>query len=168
MSWIYTPAEKELGKCRSYKNTRLAAEHRHKELRSEQFVKRLTGYILALSVIIVLLSGIGCSTQHSGPKELLDKYFTSAQKQDYATTYTCYYQEYRKKVPQQEFVNRRKDASVVQTYKILELTTQANTGKALVQITFAPSAKMNRSEPQTVKIQEDLIKEGDEWKIKVW
>lgn len=122
--------------------------------------------ILTLSMFLIL-SLSGCSPKGQNPQELLDKYFTSAQHQDYATTYTCYDSEYQKKVTKDEFVKHRKDASTVQSYKILQLDTEKNTGHASVEITYAPSEKFMRTEPVTVKVQEDLIKEKNGWKIKV-
>ena len=122
--------------------------------------------ILALSVFLIFCLS-GCSPKGQTPKELIDQYFTSAQRQDYATTYTCYDSEYQKKVTKDEFIKHRKEASVVQSYKILELNTQKDTGQASVEIIFAPNAKFNRTEPVTVKVQEKLIKEKNGWKIKV-
>ena len=124
-------------------------------------------YILALSVFFTVFL-TGCATDEQKAQALLDKYFTSAEKQDYATTYTCYYQDYRDKVSQDEFVKNRKEASAVQSYKILQLNIQNNTGQATVELTFAPSAKFNRTQPEIIKVQEDMIKEKDGWKIKVW
>lgn len=124
--------------------------------------------ILTLSMFLVIPTITGCATQTSGPKELLGKYFTSAQKQDYATTYNCYYKDYQKKIPKEEFIKHRKEASVVQSYKILNLNADKDKAKATVEVTFAPSVKLKRTKPETVKIQEDLVKEKDGWKIKVW
>ncbi len=99
---------------------------------------------------------------------MLDKYFTSAEKQDYATTYSCYNKDYQNKVPETEFISRRKEASVVQAFQILKLDADKDQGKATVTITFAPSATLKRPQPVTVQVQEDLIREADGWKIKVW
>jgi len=122
--------------------------------------------ILALSMFAIFSLG-GCSPKEQSPRELVDKYFTTAQKQDYATTYTCYDSEYQKKVTKDDFISHRKEASVVQSYKILQLDTQKNTGKASVEITFASSDKLKRTKPEIVKVTEDLIKQKDGWKIKV-
>ena len=122
--------------------------------------------ILALSVLLTLTLA-GCSPKEQTSREALDKYFTSAQKQDYATTYTCYDTEYQKKVTRDDFISHRKEASVVQSYKVLQLDTQKDTAKATVEITFASSAKFKRTEPAIVKVNEDLVKQKDGWKIKV-
>lgn len=98
----------------------------------------------------------------------MDKYFTSAENQDYATTYTCYYDEYQKKIPKDEFIKERKDASLLKSYQILSLNIQKDKVQANVELTFAPSESLKRTQPVTVKVTEDLIKEKDGWKIKVW
>lgn len=132
--------------------------------------KKLSNYLLYILILSVVLTSslTGCATKQDDARALLDKYFTSAMNEDYETTYTCYYNEYQKKIPKDEFVLNRKDASVVQSYKILQLDLQDDTGMAIIEITFAPSPKLNRSEPVTVKVQEDLVKEENSWKIKVW
>ena len=129
-------------------------------------MKRKLICILTLSMLLIL-SVSGCSPKGQNPQELLDQYFTSAQHQDYDTTYTCYDSEYQKKVTKEEYVKHRKEASTVQSYKILQLDTQKDTGKASVEITYAPSEKFKRTEPVTIKVQEELIKEKNGWKIKV-
>jgi len=129
-------------------------------------MKKFLICILALSMFAILgLSG--CSPKEQSPRELVDKYFTTAQQQDYATTYTCYDSEYQKKVTKDDFISHRKEASVVQSYKILQLDTQKDTAKATVEITFSASDKLKRTEPAIVKVTEDLIKQKDGWKIKV-
>ncbi|HMK65446.1 MAG TPA: NTF2-like N-terminal transpeptidase domain-containing protein [Thermodesulfobacteriota bacterium] len=111
----------------------------------------------------------GCSHNTGGPTELLNKFFSSAVKQDYATTYTCYYEAYQAKVSKEEFVRHRKEASVLQSYKIISITMpDNNSAEADVQLTFGPSEKLNRKEPVTVNLKEAMVKEKGEWKIKVW
>lgn len=120
--------------------------------------------------LFILFAGVGCSSKDKGgPRELLDKYFSSAIKQDYATTYACYYAPYVTKVTKEDYIKHRKEASVLQAYNI-NFVKQAgdNAAQAEVQLTFAPSEKLNRKEPVTTTVKEDLIKEGGEWKIKVW
>ncbi|HEY8911355.1 MAG TPA: hypothetical protein VIM51_13910 [Desulfosporosinus sp.] len=129
-------------------------------------MKKYLIYMLTLSVFLTF-NLAGCSPQEQTSREVLDKYFTSAQQQDYATTYTCYDSEYQKKVTKDEFISHRKEASVVQSYKVLQLDTQKDAAKATVEITFASSTKFKRTEPAIVKVNEDLIKQKDGWKIKV-
>jgi hypothetical protein len=131
-------------------------------------VKNQKRWFLSLGLGILFLTA-GCGPDTSGPRELLDKFFSSAVKQDYATTYTCYYDAYKAKVSRDEYIKHRKEASVLQAYKIdsIKMPT-SDTAQAEVQLTFGPSARMNRKEPATVVVKEELIKVNGEWKIKVW
>jgi hypothetical protein len=128
---------------------------------------RPLGYITLIWGVLLILSG--CQSDTSGPTELLNKFFSSAAKQDYATTYTCYYDAYKAKVSKEEFIRHRKEASVLLSYKInsVKLPT-GDTAEAEVQLTFGPSEKLKRTGPVTVNLKEELIKEKGEWKIKVW
>ena len=117
----------------------------------------------------IFILSAGCQQERTGPKELLDKFFSSAVKQDYATTYTCYYAAYQAKVTKEEFIRHRKEASILQSYKIVSLQQPTNeTAVAEVLLTFAPSEKLKRKEPVTTTVKEDLIRENGVWKIKVW
>ena len=117
----------------------------------------------------VLLIVCGCQRDANGPKILLDKYFSSAVKQDYATTYTCYYAAYKAKVSQEEYIRHRKEASQLLSYKINSIKLSKNdTAEAEVGLVFGPSEKLKRKEPVTVTLKEELIRENGEWKIKVW
>ena len=119
---------------------------------------------------MLLIAGAGCNSQDKGgPKELLDRYFSSAIKQDYAATYACYYAPYTAKVSKEEYLKRRKEASVLQAYNINFVKQDGdNAAQAEVQLTFAPSEKLNRKEPVTTTVKEALIKENGHWRIKVW
>lgn len=124
--------------------------------------------LFVMSCLGILLIAVGCQQSTSSPKELLDKYFSSAIKQDYATAYTCYYAAYKAKVTREEYIKHRKEASVLQSYKILSLKEAKDTAEAEVQLTFAPSEKLKRKEPATITVKEELVKENGDWKIKVW
>jgi hypothetical protein len=133
-----------------------------------KILKNKQAWILILSLGILFLT-TACSKDTSGPRALLDKFFSSAIKQDYATTYTCYYGPYKAKVSQDEYIKHRKEASVLQAYKIVAIKMPTdNSAEAEVQLTFGPSARLSRKGPATVTVKEELIKEGQEWKIKVW
>ena len=126
-------------------------------------------WVIMLLMGAALIAGSGCSPKDKwGPKELLDRFFSSAIQQDYATTYTCYYDAYKAKVSKEEFIKHRKEASVVQAYKIVSLTQNKDTAQAEVLLTFAPSEKLKRTDPASATVKEDLIKENGAWKIKVW
>jgi hypothetical protein len=116
-----------------------------------------------------LLIAAGCQPDAKGPNALLEKYFSSAVKQDYGTTYTCYYDAYKAKVTQEEYIKHRKEASVLQSYKIISTKLpSSDTAVAEVQLTCGPSEKLKRKGPVTVTLKEEMIKEKGEWKIKVW
>jgi hypothetical protein len=126
-------------------------------------------FLILFLILGTLSLTIGCKPDTSGPTELLNKYFSSAMKQDYATTYTCYYDAYKAKVSREEFVRHRKEASILQSYKIISIKmSDGNSAEAEVQLTFGPSEKLNRKGPVTANLKEELVKEKGEWKIKVW
>lgn len=131
-------------------------------------------YFLLLMVLFLIGLGLvlgwkfNSSTAYSSPTALLDTYFSSAIQQDYATTYTCYYQEYQKKVSRAEFIKRRKEASILQDYEVISLKQDGNSAQAEVLLTFAPSKKLPRNTPVTVPVKEELTKENNQWKVKVW
>ncbi|MDA8163317.1 MAG: hypothetical protein M0022_10525 [Desulfobacteraceae bacterium] len=127
-----------------------------------------TFIVLMLSFMAAMFTA-GCSPEKKDdPTALLNTYFGSAVKQDYATTYTCYYLPYKEKISKDDFIKHRKEASVLQSYRILSVNTAGDTAKADVQLTFAASEKFHRQKPVTINVTEDMIKEPDGWKIKVW
>ena len=125
-------------------------------------------YSLLIFIGAILLIASGCQQNKTGPKELLDKYFSAAVKQDYATAYSCYYDAYKAKVTQEEYIRHRKEASVLQSYKVISVKQEGDTAQAEVQLVFGPSDKLKRKESVTTTITEELIKENGTWKIKVW
>ncbi len=117
---------------------------------------------------LAMIALAGCDAGASGPQATLDRYFYSAERQDYATTYDCYYKRYKEKVRRDEYIKHRKEASVLQDYRIASLSSNGDTARAAVMLTFAPSEKLHRPKPVTVKVTEDLVHENGDWKIKVW
>lgn len=125
--------------------------------------------LVVISGLLTLIMAIGgCNTGNSTPKSLLNRYFTSAINQDYGTTYDCYYAPYKAKVDKAEYVKHRKEASILKAYKIVSLERTDDTAHAEALLTFAPSKKLDRKEPVSTTVREDMVKEGGEWKIKVW
>ncbi len=102
------------------------------------------------------------------PRPALEEYFGSAMRGDYAATYRCYDDAYHAKVPEDEYVRHRREASVLQAYEIVSLTTTGDAARALVRLTFAPSEKLNRQAPVTTTVHEDLVRQRDGWRIRVW
>ena len=125
--------------------------------------------VYAVLAAAVLIFAAGCQSKDGGPRALLDRYFTSAVKQDYGTTYDCYYAPYMAKVSREDYVKHRKEASALQSYQVLSLNREGDdSARAEVRLTFAPSEKLHRKEPVSVNVSEDLVREKGEWKIKVW
>lgn len=124
------------------------------------------GALLAAVTTVCVLGG--CNSSQGSPQATLDKYFSSAVRQDYATTYDCYYKRYQDKVEKDDFIKHRKEASILKDYRIVSVTRNGDTAQAVAQLTFAPSEKLHRPEPVTVKVTEDVVRENGDWKIKVW
>jgi hypothetical protein len=124
--------------------------------------------LLPAVLLIIMVISAACNYEKTGPKGLLEKYFSAAIKQDYETVYSCYYAAYKAKMTRKEFVRKRKEASVLQAYKILSLKQENGSARAEVQLTFGASDKLTRAEPFTITMREEMVKEGGEWKIKVW
>jgi hypothetical protein len=116
----------------------------------------------------LLMLAAGCQKKITSPKALIDTYFSSAVKQDYSTTYDCYYDAYKAKVSRDEYIRHRKEASVLQSYKIVSLTQDDDTAVARVLLTFGPSERLKRKEPVSINVTENLVRENGGWKIRVW
>lgn len=116
---------------------------------------------------LVLLMAAGCNTNNSGPKDLLNKYFTSAINQDYGATYDCYYAPYKEKVNKNEYIKHREEASVLKSYKIISLEQRDDRAQAEVLLSFEPLGKPDQK-PLSATVREDMVRDGGQWKIKVW
>jgi hypothetical protein len=136
--------------------------------KTEERLKKIYSLFAILGSLILLMAAAGCNSGNSSPGALLNKYFTSAVNQDYGTTYDCYYAPYKAKVNKEEYIKHRKEASVLQAYKIISLEQKNNFAHAEVLLTFAPSKKLDRQEPVSTTVKEDMVREGGDWKIKVW
>jgi hypothetical protein len=133
----------------------------------EEELKKIYPLLVILGFLI-LLPAAGCNRGNSSPKELLNKYFTSAINEDYGSTYDCYYALYKDKVSEDEYIRHRREASVLKAYKIVFLEQKGDLAHAEVLLTFAPSKKLDRKEPVSTTVKEDMVREGGQWKIKVW
>ncbi len=121
-----------------------------------------------LLAVAAIMTGAGCHSDKDNPKDLLNRYLTAAVRQDYAAVYPCYYDAYKAKVSKDEYIRHRKDASVLRAYTVKSITEQGNTAQAQVELTFEPSQKLKRDHPISTTVTEEMIREGGEWKIKVW
>ncbi|MDA8091062.1 MAG: hypothetical protein M0Z61_12700 [Nitrospiraceae bacterium] len=132
-------------------------------------MKKIYAISFSVLLVIALLSFGGCKTGRSAsPQALLDRYFSSAVRQDYAGSYNCYYQAYKAKINRAEYIKRRKeDTSILKEYTILSVSQSGDTAKAKVLLAFdqAGQAKAN---PVDVTVTENMVKENGDWKIKVW
>lgn len=137
-------------------------------------VMTMKKFLLVLpAAVFLLLSGFHVSAKAnaktpSSPATVLNRYFSSAVNQDYGTTYSCYYSLYKKKVSKDEYIRHRREASVLQRYKIISVRQKGDAAQAVAILTFAPSQELHRKKPTTIKVKEELVKEGDQWRIKVW
>lgn len=131
-------------------------------------------FVAVLFLTAIGIFVVGCKSSSSSvpndasPKATLDTFFSSAVRQDYATTYSCYYKLYQDRIPKDEFIKHRKEASILQSYKITSLKQSGDSAHAEALLTYAASKKLKRDKPKSVNVKEDLIKENGHWKIKVW
>jgi hypothetical protein len=136
-------------------------------------MKRIRLYVLVLTFALLSASLVACSEKaapypgYSTPQATLQTFFSSAQRLDYQTTYACYYQRYHELVPEQEFVNHRKQASVLTAYRIDSIKVSGDSAVASATLTFAPKPG-SKAKPKTVEVREDLVRQADSWKLRVW
>ena len=132
-------------------------------------IVRISVLSLAIALAAVAFTTFAPKAQSapSTPRTVLDTFFSSAEHLDYATTYGCYYQHYRDLVPQEEFVNRRKQGPVLTGYRIDSLSVNGTFADANVTLTFAPKPGSGAT-PRTTTAHEQLVVESGGWKIKVW
>ncbi len=119
-------------------------------------------------VLLLALAVAACRRPGRGPRELLDRYFSTAVQQDYAATWECYDQRYRSKIAQDEYVQHRREASRLLSWKTVALEERGDTARADVDLVFGPAPRLGRTEPTTARVVEELVRERDGWRIKVW
>ncbi len=131
-------------------------------------MKRRYVILTTLLAVAAIMTGAGCHSDKGEPKDLLNRYFTAAIRQDYAAVYPCYYDAYKAKVSRDEYIRHRKDASVLRSYTVKSIAEHGNTAQAQVDLTFEPSQKLKRDRPFSTAVTEEMVREDGEWKIKVW
>jgi len=109
-----------------------------------------------------------CHSDYDNPRDMLNRYFTAAIRQDYAAQYSCYHDAYRARVSKDDYIRHRGDASILLNYFVKSLDVTDDRAQATVLLTFAPSEKLKRSNPVEKTVVEDMLREGGEWRIKVW
>lgn len=114
------------------------------------------------------MSIVACHSDNGNPRSVLNRYFGAAIKQDYATQYSCYYNAYKTKVSKDDYILHRRDASVLMNYSVESVDVTDDKAQARVRLTFAPSEKLNRTQPVEKTVIEDMVREDGEWRIKVW
>jgi hypothetical protein len=138
--------------------------------------KKHSQFLLALLLAVLVIAGAaGCvraeaRSSYSGfatPQDTLQTFFASAQRHDYATTYSCYYQRYSERVTMQEFIDHRSQASLLREFTLGPVTTVGDTAEATATLVFAAGGGSGTS-TRSVQVHEDLVKEASGWKIRVW
>ena len=129
---------------------------------------RSIGRLAAILMATVALAACTTASAYPGfdnPDETLTTFFESALKQDYLTTYDCYYDLYQQRVARDEFVKRRARASVLKRYNIDSLVVGGDSAEASVTLTFVSAAG---GADRSVQVKENLVKQESGWKIRVW
>jgi hypothetical protein len=131
---------------------------------------RLSALVLALLLLAGSLAACTQSASYPGlssPQSTLNTFFSSAQRLDYQTTYSCYYQRYHDLISEQDFVSHRKQASVLTGYRIDSVKVSGTSAVASATLTFAPKPGSS-AKPRTVAVREDLVNQSGVWKVRVW
>ncbi|MDA8326892.1 MAG: hypothetical protein M0033_11835 [Nitrospiraceae bacterium] len=138
-------------------------------------MKKAPGILLFTIILAMALLPAGCKAGLFGnnksysPQGVLDKYFSSAMRKDYSASYDCYYAAYKAKISKADYVKHRdEDPAVLQKYQILSLRQTDDTALANVLLTFASAKQPGSASPVSINVKENLVKEGGQWKIKVW
>lgn len=118
-------------------------------------------------VTAAVLAATACRGSDT-PRALLDRYFGTAARQEYSSTYDCYDAAYHGKVTREDYVRHRKEASPLQSWRVLSVAQQGDRATADVQLVFGPLAKAGRTTPVSTVVHEDLVREARGWRIRVW
>ncbi len=89
-------------------------------------------------VRLLLIFMSACHSDNASPRSVLNRYFTAAIRQDYATLYSCYYSAYKTKVSKDDYILHRGDASILMNYFAESADLACDRAQATVLLTFAP------------------------------
>ena len=126
-----------------------------------------TRAVTRLCLLLATAFTISCR-RGDAPRQALEQYFGSAMRGDYSATYRWYDDAYHAKVSRDDFVRHRREASVLQAFEILSLDADRDSGHATVRLTFAPSERLARTAAVTTTVREDLVRQRDGWRVRVW
>ncbi len=121
----------------------------------------------ALLALALAFAPAACGRSRD-PRAALDRFFSTAQRQDYGATYDCYDDAYRQKVSREEFVRHRREASPLQDWRLVSLEQHGDTASAEVALVFGPWPRAGRTTPASKTVHEDLVRERGAWRIRVW
>ena len=130
---------------------------------------RRSGRVHALAALAATfaVAVAGCA-RGENPRAALDRFFSTAQRQDYGATYDCYDKAYRAKLSREEFVRHRGEASPLQEWRVLSLEQHGDRASAEVALVFGPWARAGRTTPVSKTVHEELVREEGAWRVKVW
>jgi hypothetical protein len=114
------------------------------------------------------VAALSACRRDAGPRELLDRYFETARRGDFAATWECYDRAYQAKVSRDEYVRHRSDASPLERYEVVSLEQHDGRARAKVALVFGPAPKLGRIAPASAVVEEELVRERGGWRIRVW
>ncbi len=122
---------------------------------------------LCALAFLALFAFPGCSRRED-PRAALERFFSTAQRHDYAATYDCYDKAYRAKVSRDEYVRHRGEASPLQDWRVVSLAQHGDRASAEVALVFGPWERAGRTTPVSKTVHEELVREDGAWRIRVW
>jgi hypothetical protein len=128
-------------------------------------IVRRTFALVSPALLAIALGG--CARREE-PRAALERFFSTAQRQDYAATYDCYDAAYRAKVSRDEFVRHRREASPLQSWRVLSVEQHGDRAGGEVALVFGPWERAGRTTPISKTVHEELVREQGAWRIRVW
>jgi hypothetical protein len=132
--------------------------------------------VVALLVVVLVLAGSRGSIRAQAesvypgfatPQDALQTFFGSAQRGDYATTYSSYYRLYQDRVTEQEYVMRRAQAAALTSFTLGPVSISGDAAEATATLVFAANPA-GGTPARTAQVHEDLARQAGGWKIRVW